>query len=61
VTSYAYINPLVAVLLGSLMLQEALNIYTVVAFVMIIMGIFTVRSGYKKQNALNTSKDKIVE
>jgi drug/metabolite transporter (DMT)-like permease len=54
VTSYAYINPLVAVLLGSWMLKEPLNEYTIVAFVMIILGIFIVRSGYKKQNALQT-------
>jgi len=52
VTSYAYINPLVAVLLGSWMLKEPLNEFTVIAFIMIILGIFIVRSGYKKQNAL---------
>lgn len=52
VTSYAYVNPLVAVLLGSWMLQEPLSIYTIIAFVMIIMGIFIVRSGYKKQHAM---------
>lgn len=51
VTSYAYINPLVAVILGALMLNEPLNIYTVFAFVLIILGIFIVRSGYKKQDA----------
>ncbi|MFA6151561.1 MAG: EamA family transporter [Chitinophagaceae bacterium] len=53
VTSYAYINPLVAVLLGALMLKEPLNGYTVFAFVLIICGIFIVRSGYKKQEATN--------
>jgi drug/metabolite transporter (DMT)-like permease len=51
VTSYAYINPLVAVLLGSLLLHETLNRYTLMAFVLIILGIVLVRSGYKKQNA----------
>lgn len=51
VTSYAYINPLVAVILGALMLNEPLNVYTVFAFVLIILGIFIVRSGYKKQEA----------
>ncbi len=53
VTSYAYINPLVAVLLGALMLKEPLNGYTVFAFVLIICGIFIVRSGYKKQETTN--------
>lgn len=51
VTSYAYVNPLVAVLLGSWMLKEPLNLYTIIAFVMIILGIFIVRSGYKKQQS----------
>lgn len=51
VTSYAYINPLVAVILGALLLNEPLNVYTVFAFVLIILGIFIVRSGYKKQEA----------
>ena len=51
VTSYAYINPLVAVLLGSIMLHEPLNIYTFFAFVLIIAGIIIVRRGYKHQHA----------
>lgn len=58
VTSYAYVNPLVAVILGSWMLQEPLNIYTIIAFVMIIMGIFIVRSGYKKQHAMGDENKK---
>lgn len=49
VTSYAYINPLVAVILGALLLDEPLNSYTIIAFILIILGIFIVRSGYKKQ------------
>jgi drug/metabolite transporter (DMT)-like permease len=57
VTSYAYVNPLVAVLLGSWMLDESLNMYTILAFVMIIMGIFIVRSGYKKQQAIADKSD----
>lgn len=55
VTSYAYINPLVAVILGALMLHEPLNQYTVFAFILIILGIFIVRSGYRKQNAVPAS------
>lgn len=51
VTSYAYINPLVAVLLGSIMLHEPLNIYTFFAFVLIIAGIIIVRRGYRHQHA----------
>lgn len=51
VTSYAYINPLVAVILGAVIKNEALNSLTIIAFVLIITAIFIVRSGYKKQNA----------
>lgn len=50
VTSYAYINPLVAVLLGSLWLQEDLNMYTIIAFACIICSIVLVRRGYQKQH-----------
>lgn len=49
VTSYAYINPLVAVVLGYLMLHEPLNQYTIIYFVLIISGIIIVRRGYKIQ------------
>jgi drug/metabolite transporter (DMT)-like permease len=52
VTSYAYINPLVAVLLGSLLLHEPLNVYTIIAFACIIISIVLVRRGYKKQHAM---------
>lgn len=51
VTSYAYINPIVAVFLGSFWLGEPMNVYTFIALFMIIAAIFVVRSGYKKQAA----------
>jgi drug/metabolite transporter (DMT)-like permease len=52
VTSYAYVNPLVAVILGSLFLDEPMNSTTVIAFVLILAGIFIVRNGYKRQERL---------
>jgi drug/metabolite transporter (DMT)-like permease len=48
VTSYAYINPLVAVFLGT-MAGEALNEWVVFAFVAIIGGVFLVNTGYQQR------------
>lgn len=49
-TIYAYINPLVAVILGYLILSEPLNIYTAMAFITIVAGVFLVNRGYRKQH-----------
>jgi drug/metabolite transporter (DMT)-like permease len=59
VTSYAYFNPMVAVLLGVLMLHERFNVYSIIAFLMIISGVFIVRSGYQKQHLLLEENDNI--
>ena len=56
-TIYAYINPLVAVLLGYFAMQEPLNVYTLLAFVTIILSVFFVNKGYRKAHntqAFNT-------
>jgi len=52
VTSYAYVNPLVAMLLGYQFMHEPLNEYTVIAFVLIIAGIVIVNRGYRKSAKL---------
>lgn len=49
-TIYAYINPLVAVILGFLILNESLNIYIGLAFVAIVAGVYLVNRGYRKQH-----------
>lgn len=49
-TIYAYINPLVAVVLGYFVLNEPLNLYTVLAFVAIIISVFMVNKGYRMQH-----------
>ena len=49
VTSYAYINPLVAVILGFLILDEKLTWYTTLAFIGIILGVYLVNRGYAVQ------------
>ena len=46
---YAYINPMVAVVLGYLILGEQLTWFTVLAFVTIIAGVYLVKYGYKKK------------
>jgi drug/metabolite transporter (DMT)-like permease len=49
-TIYAYINPLVAVILGYLVLSEPLNINTAFAFITIVAGVYLVNIGYRKQH-----------
>lgn len=49
VTLYAYINPLVAVVLGYFMMGEQLTLFTFLAFVTIATGVYVVNFGYQKQ------------
>lgn len=58
-TIYAYVNPLVAVILGYLILSEDLNIYTGLAFVSIATSVFFVNKGYRKQHKTITTKQKL--
>ncbi len=48
VSLYAYINPLVAVLLGWLVLNEKLNEKIGIAFLITVLGIYTVNKGYQQ-------------
>jgi drug/metabolite transporter (DMT)-like permease len=50
VSMYAYINPLVAILLGWLVLDEKLNPQIVVAFILTVAGIYIVNKGYQLRN-----------
>ncbi len=47
VSIYAYVNPLVAVLLGYVVLQEKLTFNTLLAFLLIVVGVYFVNAGYK--------------
>lgn len=49
VTLYAYVNPLVAVILGYFILDEKLTWYTAISFAAIVSGVYIVNTGYKKQ------------
>ena len=46
---YSYINPLVAVVLGWLVLNEKLNLKIGLAFLITVLGIYLVNYGYQRQ------------
>jgi drug/metabolite transporter (DMT)-like permease len=49
VMTYAYVNPLVAVLLGWWWLQEPLTWITALSFTGIMLGVYLVNRGYKRE------------
>ncbi len=51
VSLYAYVNPLVAVILGWVVLQEKLNTKIWIAMMLTIAGIYIVNKGYQLRNA----------
>lgn len=51
VSLYAYVNPLVAVVLGWLVLDEKLNMRMGIAIILTIAGIYIVNRGYQLRNA----------
>lgn len=50
VSLYAYINPIVAVILGWLVLSEKLNFRIGLAIIITVAGIYIVNLGYQKKN-----------
>ena len=50
VSLYAYVNPLVAVILGWLVLDEKLNLKIIAAFILTVAGIYIVNKGYQLRN-----------
>ncbi len=50
VSLYAYVNPLVAVILGWVVLQEKLNTKIWIAMILTIAGIYIVNKGYQLRN-----------
>jgi drug/metabolite transporter (DMT)-like permease len=49
VSTYAYINPVIALFLGWLVLDEELNLTIMIAAIVIILGVIIVKRGAKKQ------------
>jgi drug/metabolite transporter (DMT)-like permease len=58
VSIYAYVNPVVAVLLGFLFLNETVNSWTILALSLTITGIFLINLGYKRATASRLAKEK---
>ena len=52
VSTYAYINPIIALLLGWMFLDEQLSIFTLLAAVVIIFGVFLVKIGSNKRTLI---------
>jgi drug/metabolite transporter (DMT)-like permease len=50
VSLYAYVNPLVAILLGWVVLSEKLNMKIILAFILTAAGIYIVNKGYQLRN-----------
>jgi len=48
VSTYAYINPVIALFLGWIILDEKLNFQIVIAAVVILVGVFIVKKGTAK-------------
>ncbi|RYE18105.1 MAG: EamA family transporter [Sphingobacteriales bacterium] len=61
VSTYAYVNPLVAVILGYFILSEPLTWFTALAFLSIMIGVFLVNRGYRQQPRVTEAEVKEVE
>ncbi len=49
-TIYAYINPLIAVIVGYIFMKEQMNLFTGLAFATIAVSVYLVNVGYRKQH-----------
>lgn len=58
VSLYAYVNPLVAVVLGWLILDEKLNARIIIAIMITLAGIYIVNRGYQLRNLWRTQFSK---
>jgi len=52
VSTYAYVNPIIALFLGWIFLNEQLSIFTLLAAVVIILGVFLVKIGSNKRTLI---------
>jgi drug/metabolite transporter (DMT)-like permease len=58
---YAYVNPVVAVLLGWLVLREQLTWVSITAMVVILGGVAMVQSGRRAAHKVTESRDAAAE
>lgn len=59
VSTYAYVNPIIALFVGWLILDESLDWITVMAAGIILAGVYLVNLGGKKGKVLNINPDKL--
>jgi drug/metabolite transporter (DMT)-like permease len=52
VSTYAYINPVIALFLGWLVLDEKMNLAIIIAAAVIIAGVIVVKNGARKQKSI---------
>ncbi len=53
---YAYINPIVALLLGALLVNEKLTIFIAIGGAITLMGLYLVNNSLKKKNILGPAE-----
>ena len=58
VSLYAYVNPVIAVILGWVILNEKLNARILIAIVITLLGIYLVNRGYQLKNLWKTQLSK---
>jgi drug/metabolite transporter (DMT)-like permease len=58
VATYAYVNPVVAVLLGWALAAERIGIFTVVAMVVILLGVGLVNAGQVEEHGVPQDEDR---
>ena len=56
VSTYAYVNPVVAVLLGWVLASEPIGAFTVLAMIIILVGVGLVNAGHKEEHAPERTK-----
>jgi len=57
VSTYAYVNPVIAILLGVAILDEKITAITVLALVVTLYGVYLINSGYRNSNKGKTTED----
>ncbi len=57
VSTYAYVNPVVAVLIGWALASEHVGVFTVIATVVILLGVGLVNSGLREEHAPPRTSD----
>lgn len=61
VSTYAYINPIIAIFLGWLILNEPLNIFIFIASIIILAGVYMVKSGTEQSQKRKFTKKEPVK